>query len=83
MMWPGSNFDYKGINCTFVGNFDGNMKWEQRVDIALSWFTHKRTPANFVMLYIEEPDAHGHIYGPESPVVSFESMFISCPRVTS
>lgn len=34
----------------------------------MSWFTDKKTPANLVMLYIEEPDSHGHVYGPDSPV---------------
>lgn len=69
MMWPGSNFEYKGKNCTFTGVFNENMKWEDRADIALSWFSDVKTPANLVMMYIEEPDSHGHIYGPDSPVV--------------
>lgn len=68
-MWPGSDFKYDGISCTFTGKFDEKMKWEERVDTALSWFTDEKTPANLVMLYIEEPDSHGHIYGPESTVV--------------
>lgn len=35
----------------------------------ISWITSKTKPANLVMLYIEEPDLHGHIFGPNSPVV--------------
>lgn len=46
------------------------MKWEERADIALSWFKHEKTPANLVMMYVEEPDAHGHVFGPKSPVVN-------------
>lgn len=26
----------------------------------------EETPANLVMLYFEEPDVHGHVYGPEA-----------------
>ncbi|XP_055309055.1 bis(5'-adenosyl)-triphosphatase enpp4-like [Sitodiplosis mosellana] len=70
MMWTGSNFEYDGINCTFTVGFNEEMKWEDRVDIALSWFNDKKTPANLVMLYIEEPDSHGHIYGPDSPEIT-------------
>lgn len=69
MMWPGSDFDYNGINCTFTGVFDFDYQWKDRVDTALSWFRDEKTPANFVMLYIEDPDEHGHAYGPESNTV--------------
>lgn len=71
MMWTGSDFDYDGRTCTFTKSFNETVVWEERVDIALSWFTDKKTPANLVMMYIEEPDAYGHIYGPESPVVIY------------
>lgn len=68
-MWTGSNFDYNGINCTFIQALDEKIKFEDRVDTALSWFTHEKTPVNLVMMYFEEPDEHGHAYGPDSPVV--------------
>lgn len=29
----------------------------------ISWFKHPQTPINFGMLYIEEPDYHGHGVG--------------------
>lgn len=74
-MWPGSNFEYKGRNCTFTGVFNENMKWEDRADIALSWFNHEKTPANLVMLYMEEPDTNGHYYGPESSEVHRSNVF--------
>lgn len=66
MMWTGSDFSYKGVNCTFTGVFDYFWEWQDRVDTALSWFQDKRTPANLVMLYIEDPDEHAHAYGPDS-----------------
>lgn len=70
MMWPGSDFKYDDISCTFTTKFNTAEPWENRVDTVMSWFTNKKTPANLVMLYIEEPDAHGHIYSPDSNVVS-------------
>lgn len=51
MMWTGSNYDYNGINCTFMRVFELKMKYKEKIDIALSWFTDKKTPANLVMLY--------------------------------
>ncbi|KAJ8940355.1 hypothetical protein NQ314_010737 [Rhamnusium bicolor] len=35
----------------------------------ISWITDPHKPANLVMLYIEEPDTHGHAFGPESKTV--------------
>lgn len=75
MMWPGSDFDYNGISCTFTEKFNNKMKWEIRVDTALSWFQDEKTPANLVLMYIEEPDADAHIFGPESNVVSGKTSF--------
>lgn len=68
LMWPGSEFDYtkNGIRCTFTEKFVFNKNWEGRVDTAMSWFTHPKTPANLVLLYIEQPDANEEGYGPQS-----------------
>lgn len=71
MMWPGSNFKYDDTACTFSQNFNETMSWNERVDIVMTWFTNEKTPANLVMMYIEEPDVHAHIYSPDSNVVSF------------
>lgn len=70
MMWAGSNYEYEGKNCTFTGVFELGLKYEVKVDRALSWFTDKSTPANLVMLYFDEPDEQSHRYGPDSPQVS-------------
>lgn len=80
MMWPGNDFEYTGINCTFSLTFNAKEPWIKRVDTALSWFTHPKTPANLVMLYIEEPDAMAHVFGPESDVVSEEKKSITSAR---
>lgn len=49
---------------------DKNVSFEERIDIAMNWFTHKKTPANLVMMYIEQPDTYSHVYGPKSIQVS-------------
>lgn len=69
MMWPGANFQYQNATCTFHISFNESVSWIERVDTAITWFTHEKTPANLVMFYIEEPDAHAHIYGPDSEKV--------------
>lgn len=35
----------------------------------MEWLTDLSKPANFVMIYVEEPDYYSHIYGPDSDVV--------------
>lgn len=37
------------------------------MDKLISWFTHPTTPINLGVLYIEEPDTHGHSLGINSP----------------
>lgn len=78
MMWPGSDFKYKGEKCTFHEPLDKNANWLNRADKIISWLTHKTTPANFVMLYIEQPDEEGHAYSPDSKEVKkkFETIFL-------
>jgi len=41
--------------------------WEDRIDTLMSWFVHPTNPINFGILYIEEPDYHGHIVGINTP----------------
>ncbi|XP_055677185.1 ectonucleotide pyrophosphatase/phosphodiesterase family member 5-like isoform X1 [Lutzomyia longipalpis] len=70
MMWPGSDFAYSGRNCTYTVSYNRFISWDERVDIAMSWLRHKEKPARLVMMYFEDPDTHGHIYGPDSSVIS-------------
>lgn len=35
----------------------------------MSWIKNPVKPANLVMMYIEEPDTSGHMYGPNSDKV--------------
>lgn len=71
MMWPGGEFKYSSakIKATFVQPLE-NIPWEKRIETVVSWFKHKETPANFVMMYLDEPDSQEHAFGPESNEVS-------------
>lgn len=66
-MWPGNEFNYTGRRPTFQQAWTESVSWQKRIDTALSWFQHPSTPANLVMAYFEEPDSHGHAFGPDSP----------------
>lgn len=48
--------------------FDGNVPFRNRTDIIIGWFTDPN-PINLGLLYFNEPDHTGHIYGPESKEV--------------
>ncbi|XP_020280186.1 ectonucleotide pyrophosphatase/phosphodiesterase family member 5-like [Pseudomyrmex gracilis] len=67
MMWPGSAFEYQETSPTFAQSFNDTIPWEKRIDTLISWFVHPTNPINFGMLYIEEPDCHGHAIGINSP----------------
>ncbi|XP_066603258.1 ectonucleotide pyrophosphatase/phosphodiesterase family member 5-like isoform X2 [Prorops nasuta] len=67
MMWPGCTFEYEGIVPTFSKKFNSRVSLTKRVDTLISWFTHPVSPINLGILYIEEPDNHGHAIGIYDP----------------
>ncbi|XP_065160504.1 bis(5'-adenosyl)-triphosphatase enpp4-like isoform X2 [Atheta coriaria] len=69
MMWPGAKYLYNNKNITYIQDWDIDADWYKRVDTIISWIKNPTKPANLVMLYFEEPDTHGHVYGPESDTV--------------
>lgn len=73
-MWPGADYDYNGISCTFAKSFDPEFKFENRVNTLMAWFKDEKTPINLGMLYIEQPDAEAHMYGPDSDQVTILSV---------
>ncbi|ODN01586.1 Ectonucleotide pyrophosphatase/phosphodiesterase family member 5 [Orchesella cincta] len=68
LMWPGSSQTYGSKNDSlptyYYPKYDQNVTWEERVDIVVSWITNDTNPANLVFLYFDEPDTHGHAFGP-------------------
>lgn len=69
VMWPGGDYPYQNKNITWTLPFEAGYDWHKRVDHAISWITDPHKPANLVMLYFEEPDTHGHAFGPNSQTV--------------
>ncbi|KAL2725018.1 bis(5'-adenosyl)-triphosphatase enpp4-like isoform X1 [Vespula squamosa] len=63
MMWPGSIFEYGGTTPAYAQAFNDTVNWEERVDTLISWFVHPTMPINLGILYLEEPDYHGHFIG--------------------
>lgn len=66
-MWPGNEYAYSGIKPTYQKAWNYNVTWDKRVDGAIEWILNPNKPANLVLLYIEEPDYHGHSFGVNSP----------------
>lgn len=66
MMWPGSNFNYSGVECTHSLKYNSSVPLMDRVDTMMKWLTHPTNPANLVMFYSEQPDKLAHVVGPDS-----------------
>ncbi|KAJ8954062.1 hypothetical protein NQ318_004367 [Aromia moschata] len=65
-----ASFPYQGQNITYIKTFQPDYDWSERVKTVISWITDDEKPANLVMLYFEEPDTHGHAFGPDSEIVN-------------
>ncbi|KAI5702796.1 hypothetical protein M8J75_004224 [Diaphorina citri] len=79
MMWPGADYAYQGHNITYNHKFERKSLWEERVNEVVTWFTNKEKPANLVMLYFDEPDSQGHMYGPDSQEVN--DKIVKCDNI--
>lgn len=73
--WPGSEVNRPKWSCPsdFCFHYDSSVKvpFEERVDTILKYFDHECTeiPA-FMALYLEDPDAQGHLVGPDDHEIS-------------
>ncbi|KAL5010939.1 hypothetical protein ScPMuIL_013244 [Solemya velum] len=69
-MWPGSVAPVQCVkpDRTIPNSFWGNETYpfNDRIDQLILWFTDKKQPINFGMLYFPEPDEIGHHYGTDS-----------------
>ncbi|XP_015833868.1 ectonucleotide pyrophosphatase/phosphodiesterase family member 5 isoform X2 [Tribolium castaneum] len=70
VMWPGGCYPYQGKQVTYCKDYDHNFDWFKRVDLVIGWIKDPKKPANLIMLYFDEPDTDGHIYGINSDVVN-------------
>lgn len=80
MMWPGASYPYQNQNITYIKQFSFDYDWFKRIDDVISWITNPHKPANLVMVYFEEPDTHGHAFGPDSKVI--EQLLAKLDNVT-
>lgn len=71
-MWAATEFEFKNRHVSFHKPLNKATPFKDRVNTAIGWL---KNGANFVMIYIDQPDRHGHGYGPNSAKVI--SSFIS------
>lgn len=71
MMWVGCQAPIQGVLPTYHIPYNGKVTNESRIDTVVEWLAgqHARE-VNLALLYFEQPDAFGHIYGPDSPQVT-------------
>lgn len=74
MMWPGSNYEYSGVKCTYTQNYSANIPLMERVDTMIQWLKMEKDAPNLVMFYSEQPDKLAHVVGPDSQNVSLFSI---------
>lgn len=68
VFWPGDQAPVKGVLPYKYLPYDRTMSNETRVNTVIDWFTGDY-PVNLGLLYFEEPDEYGHLYGPDSTEV--------------
>lgn len=71
MMWPGANYEYSGIKCSYNQNYSADVPLMRRVDTMIKWLTEK-DPPNLVMFYSEQPDKLAHVVDAQN--VSIDEM---------
>lgn len=68
--WVGSDIPIGGVLPTYYRNWDEDPHWDfaERADEAVRLLSlpEKERP-RLVMVYFDEPDHHGHVYGPLAP----------------
>lgn len=76
MQWPGSAVEYtdgknpdKRYRVQYLKKFQHNYDWVNNIETVLKWLTSPTKPANFVMIYFDEPDSTSHPFGPFSDQV--------------
>ncbi|MBN3305911.1 ENPP3 phosphodiesterase, partial [Amia calva] len=68
--WPGSDVAINGTYPNFHIEYNRSIAFEERVATVFRWLSLPEAErAQFYTLYLEEPDASGHWYGPVSSEV--------------
>ena len=68
--WVGSEAEISGVRPSIYESYDGSIPFAERVDSVFEWFSlpYDNRP-QLCMLYFNEPDHLGHVFGPESTPV--------------
>ncbi|CAH1224500.1 ENPP5 [Branchiostoma lanceolatum] len=75
--WPGGDVKYGGRLPTYsTGPYNRSIPYTDRIDAMVRWFLDDEKPMNLGLLFFEEPDRSGHLYGPDSPQVDDAIMMI-------
>lgn len=81
--WPGSDVPVQGKYPDVWHNYaeKPHMTFQERVDSVVAYATKADAP-DLIMVYFEEPDHNGHVYGPQSKltrqvVVQMDSLLTS------
>lgn len=69
--WVGDGASIKGFKPYRYLEFNKNtlLNFTSRIDKIIEWFTDPSYPINLGLLYFEEPDHTGHVFGPDSPEI--------------
>lgn len=66
--WPGSEAEIKGVHATWWKAYDYSIPFERRLDELVGWLKLPPDKRPVVTtFYLEETNAAGHTYGPDSP----------------
>ena len=73
--WVGSEVKIKGMYPTIYKSYNSKVDWFKRVDTVVGWLANdeingENLDINLAMLYFNQPDHFGHMYGPESDEVT-------------
>ena len=67
--WVGGSVPFHGHKADFGPPYNKSISFKTRVDMVIEQL-ERDPPVNFVAVYFNEPDATGHVYGPNSKEVA-------------
>lgn len=75
--WVGSEAKVNGMQPNIWKKYNSRITFEQRIDSVISWLKlpEKNRP-RLIMLYYNEPDTVGHLYGPDSDEVAEQVTYV-------
>ncbi|XP_048358797.1 ectonucleotide pyrophosphatase/phosphodiesterase family member 5 isoform X2 [Sphaerodactylus townsendi] len=65
-MWPGTDVQIHGAFPTYYMHYNESVSFEDRVAKLIEWFISEES-INLGLLYWEQPDEKGHLWGPNNP----------------